>query len=294
MISVESMTEIDELLHIIVQIHVYGGLKSFSPYPKAFDCSNVNKSVNKLSRRRGVTCFYSNYVAKGEQCSSIDTINRSLYQSGCSTQFGVGDEIRNLGPNLVFVDNSSESSTNFQLPEFISKPFDPDLVSDSLIVDVNPLSVLNTQFTDIVEGGDLLNKSVDTITSSLNAAVTSANEAVDKVNEINAFLHQTGDSAGSKLSGLSSGVKEGSGAVGSIALDVLRQTVVTVEDLVNFGTKNIEYGYDSAKEFLPREYQDVRRLSESRVTDILSPIGAAFQQVYSIYVVYIIVSLIIK
>lgn len=268
-----------------MQIHVYGGLKSFSSYPKAFDCSNVNKSVKKFSRRGGVTCFYSNYVAKGEQCSSIDTINHSLYQSGCSTQFGVSDEICDLGPNLVFVDNSSESSTNFQLPEFISKPFDPDLVSDSLIVDVNPLSVLNTQFTDIVEGGeDVLNKSVDTITSSLNAAVTSANEAVDKViNEINTFLHQTGDSAGGKLSGLSSGVKEGSGAVGSIALDVLRRTVVTVEDLVKFGTKNIGYGYDSAKEFLPREYQDALTLSEGRVTGIFSPIGAAFQQVYSAF-----------
>lgn len=268
MIFVESMAEIDGVMfYIILQIPIYGGLKSFPSYPKALDCSNLSNSVKKVSRRRSVSCFYSNYVVKGEQCS---------------TQL---DEIRDLGPNLVFVDSSSESSMSFQLPEFISKPIDPDLVSDSLIVDVNPLSVLNTQFTDIVEGGeDVLNKSIDTLTSSLDAAVTSANEAVDKViNEISTFLGQTGDSAGDKLSGLSSGVKEGSGAVGSIALDLLRRTVVTVEDLVKFGAKNVGYGYGSAKELLPREYQDVLRLSEGRVSEIVSPIGAAFQQVYTTF-----------
>lgn len=274
------------LLHIILQIPVYGGLKSFPSYSKAFDCSNLNNSVKKISnfsRRRGATCFYSNYV---EQCSSIDTINQSLHQSGCTTQFGVSD---GLGPNLVFVDSSSES----QLTDFISKAVDPDLpisvssvaidpavVSDSLLVDVNPLSVQNTQLADIVEGGeDVLNNSIETITSSLNAALARASEAVDSViNDINTFLDQTGESAGNKLSGVSSGLKEGSGAAASASLDVLRRTVVVVEDLL---TKNIGYAYDSAKGFLPQDYQDVLRVTEGSVAGVLSPIGAAFQQVNS-------------
>ncbi|XP_057797216.1 uncharacterized protein LOC131013180 isoform X2 [Salvia miltiorrhiza] len=283
------------------QIPVYGGLKSFPSHPKAFDCSHANKSVKKLSnfsRRRGAMCIYSDYVVKDEQCSSIHTINQSLYQSGCTTQFGVSDEMSGLGPNLVFVDNSSES----QLTDFINKAvdstdlqpsyvnpdlpisvsgvtIDPAVASDSLLVDVNPLSVQNTQLSDIVEGGeDVLNNSIETITSSLNAVLTSASEAVDGViNDINTFLAQTGESAGNKLSGVSSGLKEGSGAAASAALDVLRRTVVVVEDLL---TKNVGYAYDSAKGFLPQEYQDVLRSTEGRVAEVLSPIGAAFQQVY--------------
>ena len=118
---------------------------------------------------------------KDYQFSPIDTITQSLYQS---------DDMRGLGPNLVFVDSSSEA----QLTDFISKAVDstdiqpsyvdPGLpvsvsgaaidsavVSDSLLVDVNPLSVQNTQLADIVEGGeDVLNDSIETITSSLNAA----------------------------------------------------------------------------------------------------------------------------
>lgn len=301
------------------QIPVYGGFKSVSLYPKAFDCNSVNKAVKKFSsfsKRKAATCFYSNYVGKGEQCSSVDTINETLYQSECSTQFGFSDESHRLVPNTVFVDNSSESAGNYQLTDFVSKtvdstdlqpnfidpefpisvsdvPIDSPSVSDSLSVDVNPLSDQNTQFSsivaqandsvaDIINGGEnALNKSLDTITSSLNAALTSANEAADNViSDVNTFLNKTGESAGNKLGGLSSGVKEGSGAAGSAAVNVLRRAVVTVEDILAFGTKNIGYAYESAKEFLPQEYQDVLRLSEGRVIGIFSPIGAAFQQVY--------------
>ncbi|KAL1533436.1 hypothetical protein AAHA92_33319 [Salvia divinorum] len=283
------------------QIPAYGGLKCFSSYPKAFDCSSVNKSVKNISnfsRRRGVTCLYSDYVVKDDQFSPIDTITRSLYQSGCPTQLEVSDDMCGLGSNLVFVDSSSES----QLTDFISKAvdstdiqpsyvdpglpisasgvaIDPAVVSDSLLVDVNPLSAQNTQLADIVEGGeDVLNAAVETITSSLNAALTSAGEAVDSViNDINTFLDQTGESAGNKLSGVSSGLKDGSGAAASAALDVLRRTVVVVEDLL---TKNVGYAYDFAKGFLPQDYQDVLRSTEGRIAEVVSPIGAAFQQVY--------------
>ncbi|KAL1559116.1 hypothetical protein AAHA92_09495 [Salvia divinorum] len=256
------------------QIPIYGGLKSFSSYARAFDISNVNKSVKKISnfsRQRGTTCLYSDYVVKYYQCSSIDTINQSLYQSGCTTQLGVGGEMHVLGPNLVFVDSSGES----QLTEFLSKvvdstdlqpsyvdpdlplsvsgvTVDPAVVSGSLLIDVNPLSVQNTQFADIVEGGeDVLNNSIETITSSFNAALTSAGEAVDSVvKDINTFLDQTGESAGNRL---------------------------IVED---FLTNNVVYAYDSAKGFLPQDYQDVLRSSEGRIAEVLSPFGAALQQVY--------------
>ncbi|XP_041995126.1 uncharacterized protein LOC121745332 isoform X1 [Salvia splendens] len=280
------------------QSSIYGGLKSLSSYARAFDISSVNKSAKKISnfsRQRVTTCLYSDYVVKYDQCGSIDTINQSLYQS---TRLGAGDEMRGLGPNLVFVDSSGES----QLTEFLSKAVDstdlqpsyvdPDLpmsvsgvtvdpavAPDSLLIDVNPLSVQNTQLADIVEAGeDVINNSIETVTSSFNAALTSASEAAESViKDINTFLDQTGESAGNRLSGVSSGLKEGSGAAASVALDVLRRIVVAVEDLL---TKNVGYAYDSAKGFLPQDYQDVVRSGEGRVAEVLTPIGAALQQVY--------------
>lgn len=155
---------------------------------------------------------------------------------------------------------------------------DPAVASDSLLIEVNPLSVQNTQLADIVEGGeDFINNSIETVTSSFNAALTSASEAADSVvKDINTFLDQTGESAGNRLSGVSSGLKEGSGAAASVALDVLRRILVAVEDLL---TKNVGYAYDSAKGFLPQDYQDVVRSGEGRVAEVLGPIGAALQQV---------------
>lgn len=304
---------------LILQIPIYGGLKSFSSHWKAFNCNNVNKAVRKISnssKRRPATCFCSNYVGKGEQCNSIDMINQSLYHSGCSSQVGVSYESHLFGPNLMFVENSSNSAGDDQLTDFMSTiidstdlqpnytnpefpmsvgdlPIDSPPVSDSLNIDVNQLSDQKTNFSDIVAemngsiadtingGENILNKSLDTITSSLTAALTSANEAADNViNDITTFLTKTGESAGNKLIGFSSALKEGSGTAGFVAVDVLRQTVVTVEDFLTLGAKNIGYAYDSVKEFLPQEFQDALRSSEGRVIEVLSPIGTAFQQVY--------------
>ncbi|KAI3463301.1 hypothetical protein Pfo_019964 [Paulownia fortunei] len=299
------------------QIPIHGGLKSFS-----FDsnCNNVNKAVRNFSnssKRRPAICFYSNYIGKGEKCSSIDMINQSFYQSGCSSQVGVIDESRRLGPtSMIFVESSSKSAGDDLLTDFISNtidntdlqpnntypefrtsingvPIDPPSVSDSLNIDVNSLSGQKTVFSDIVAemndsiadtingGENILNKSLDTITSSLTTALTNVNEAVDNViNDITSFINKSGESAGNKLIGFSSELKEGSGRAGFVALDVLRRTIIVVDDFLVLGAKNIGYAYDSAKEFLPQEFQDALSLSEGRVIEVLRPVGTAFQQVY--------------
>ncbi|KAK6153621.1 hypothetical protein DH2020_013260 [Rehmannia glutinosa] len=282
-------------LHLeCVELPVHGGLKSFSSYSKAFNsnCNNVNKVVrnfSSFSKRRPATCFYSNYVGNDEQCSSIDMINQSLYQSGCSFQV----ESRRLGTNnMVFVDSPSNSTGDVQLTDFISKtvestefrvsnngvPNVPTSVSDSL----NSLSGQKINFSDTInEGEKVLQKSYDTITSSMTSALTNVNKAVDNVvNDITSFINKSGESAGNKMIGLSSELKEGTGRAGFVALDVLRRTVIIVEDFLMLGAKNIGYAYDSAKEFLPREFQDALSLSEGRVIEVLRPFGTAFQQVY--------------
>ncbi|KAL8522481.1 hypothetical protein ACS0TY_012595 [Phlomoides rotata] len=295
------------------QIPIYGGLKSVSSYLKSFDCYNVNKvkKILNCSKRRPVTCLYSIYVEKGEQCCSID-INQSLYQSGCSSVTGVSYESNSLGPNTIFVESSIDSSGDDQLTDFIGKtientdlqsnyttpsfndvPIDSPSVPESLNIDVNPLSdqktsvsdifaQVNSSFTDTINGGEnVLNKSLDTINSSLNEALSSANEAVDNViNDINTFFSKTGETAGNKLSGFSGTLKKGSGTAGSIAVDVLRRVVVTVEDVLALGAKNVGYAYGFTKEFLPQEFQDALSSTEGRVVKVLGPVGTGFQQVY--------------
>ncbi|KAL0463853.1 UNVERIFIED_CONTAM: hypothetical protein Slati_0272900 [Sesamum latifolium] len=283
------------------------------------------RNFSNSFQRRPATCFYSNYVGKGEQCSSTDMINRS-YQTvlgnikplnHSSFQVEVIDESRRLGPNsLIFVDSSSNSAGDSQLPDFISKTIDnsdlqpnyadTDLsaslnglpveplppISDSLNIDVNSLSAEKTNFSDtvaetndsiadMINGGDnVLNKSFDTVTSSLNAALTNVNEAVDNViNDIFSFITKSGESASDKLTGFSSELKEGSGRAGFLALDVLRRAIIVVEDSLLVGAKNLGYAYGSAKEFLPQEFQDALNLSEASVLKVLVPVGTAFQQV---------------
>ncbi|PIN08058.1 hypothetical protein CDL12_19368 [Handroanthus impetiginosus] len=298
-----------------IQIPIHGGLKSYSSYWKAFDsnCNNVGKVVRNFSnssKRRPVTCFYSNYVGNDEKCISIDMINQSMYQNGCSSQGGFVDESHRLGTNImVFVDNSSEPAGDEQLTDFIGRtventdtgfspsadsvPMDPPSVSESFDVDVNSLSGQKTNVSDVVAqmndsiantisgGENILNKSLDTITSTLNNALTDANEAIDNViNDINSFINKSGESAGNKLIGFSGELTKGSGRAGAVALDVLRQTIVTVEDFLVSGAKNVGYAYDYAKEFLPQELRDALSLSEESVVKVLTPVGTALQQVY--------------
>ncbi|KAL0429868.1 UNVERIFIED_CONTAM: hypothetical protein Sradi_0612800 [Sesamum radiatum] len=140
---------------------------------------------------------------------------------------------------------------------------------------------MNDSIADMINGGDnVLNKSCDTVTSSLNAALTNVNEAVDNViNDIFSFITKSGESASDKLTGFSSELKEGSGRAGFLALDVLRRAIIVVEDSLLVGAKNLEYAYGSAKEFLPQEFQDALNLSEASVLKVLVPVGTAFQQV---------------
>ncbi|THG07115.1 hypothetical protein TEA_022536 [Camellia sinensis var. sinensis] len=61
-------------------------------------------------------------------------------------------------------------------------------------------------------------------------------------------------------------------------LNILRCTIVPIEDSVYQGTIYVVYAYGSTKDLLPPEAQNVLSLSEERVVKILRPVGTAFQQ----------------
>lgn len=270
-------------------------------------------------KRQPASCFFSNFVENGEQSGSMDCINRSVRQSkfddikiNFSYPVGVIDESHPLGPsNLKFVDSSSYSKGDDQLMDITSKtieytdilnpeliipidgaPDDPASVSDSVNMNVNFLSDLKTSAADIFaelnesiadtinRGENTLNNSFNTITSSVTTALGSANEAVDNaINKIISGVTKSGGSAGDKLTGLSSDLKQTSGKAGLVALDVLRRSIVVVEDSLGLGITYVGYAYSSAKESLPSELQDALNLSEETVIKVLRPVGTAFQQV---------------
>lgn len=209
------------------------------------------------------------------------------------------------------VSASEEELTDFsaQLTEdtnFVSGPADPDMMPTMDVNPDNPTSIFEASdvgneslsrwktnmensfagvnefiSTSVNKGENALKSSLDTITSSITSAITSATEAVDNaVNEVLPAVDLTRESSGSRLESFSNDVKEATNKVGVIAVDVLRHTVVALEDSLTNGANVVIYAYGSAKELLPPEIENGLNLAEGRAMEALNPIGTALQQVY--------------
>ncbi|KZV58824.1 Rhodanese/cell cycle control phosphatase superfamily protein isoform 1 [Dorcoceras hygrometricum] len=314
------------------QIPIHGGLKSFSLFE--VNCNHADKIARSLCsgvldrsalesfKRRPASCFYSNYAANSEQCSSMDMISRSANQIGLGStkyfkhgnyQVGMLDDSHLLGPNhMIFVESVGGSPEGDQLVELTSEtidnivdipsyadpelttpfygvPSDPSPAPNSLNGDVNSFSDLDASiselkgtFSDTIKSGEnILNNSIDTITSSVNRTLTNTTEAFDGViKDITSFFNKSGESISNKFTGVTSDLKGASGRAGLGALDVLRKAVVIVEDSLIQGAKTAGYAYNSAKEVLPPEVKETVSFSENTVMKVLGPVGTAFQQVY--------------
>ncbi|KAL3824402.1 hypothetical protein ACJIZ3_020431 [Penstemon smallii] len=299
-----------------VQIPVHGGLKSIIPYWRTsdFHSKNVEKIVLSFSngvhldtssfKRQPVSCFYSTGTSNGSlyqsKLGNITQLTESNYQ------VEIFDKSHGLGSHgMVFVDNSSNSTGDDQLVDFIDQtientdklpnyvvpesttpsiglPIDPPPVRESLNIDASSLSGQKMNLSDIVNRAeDVLNNSFDNVTSSLTKALTNANESVDNaINYIISFIDKTGESVGDKLTIFSSELKEASGKTGLVAVDVLRRSIFVFEDSLIQGGKTVGYAYSSAKDYLPPEFRKILSLSEESAVKVLTPVGTAFQQVY--------------
>ncbi|KAK9287978.1 hypothetical protein L1049_016423 [Liquidambar formosana] len=216
--------------------------------------------------------------------------------------------------DLKYVESSSASTAEGKLIDFtdqmtentnvVSEPAYPETVStmdvvsdnplsDSLDMDDDSLSNLRTNTGEFFGGvnesiGASFNKaenavksSLDTITSSIKYAIKSATEAVDNaVSEVFSTADRTGELAGNRLASFSSDLKEATSKAGIVAVDVLRSTIVALEDSLSNGATFVVYSYGSAKELLPPEIRNVLNLSEERAIEILRPVGTALRQVY--------------
>lgn len=277
--------------------------------------------LDAASFKRGQSsCLYFNYVGNSKQFVSMGMDAQSMYQGGLpkSRQCAVSshqDEPHYFGSNdIMFVENSYNSATDDPLVDLLSNTIDntevlprsadvnsvafdtvqtfsnPD--AGSLNMGANSLSFLETKFSDVVcklsesaadtfNKGKILNNLSDSVTLSLTT-LAKTNQAVDNsIYEMISFIKKSGGSVDSKLAGRSSELKEALGRAGHFALDVLRGTIIVVEDSLVQGGRIAGYAYSSVKEFLPPEFQEALSLSEESVEKVLTPAGTAFQQVHS-------------
>ncbi|PQQ03358.1 uncharacterized protein Pyn_01430 [Prunus yedoensis var. nudiflora] len=217
---------------------------------------------------------------------------------------------------LKYVESSSLLATDEGLMDFtnqsienasiLSGPVEPESISaadltpenvtsasDPLDIDSDQLSSVKTSIEDFIDGlsksfsasvdkgESSVKSSLDAITSSVSSVVKSANEAVDNaVGGMFSTIDQTGQLGGSKMVKFSSDFKEATSKGTVIAIDVLRRTVVVVEDSLSNGASFVVSSYQSAKDFLPPDVSDALNLSEKRAAEFLGPAKSAFQQVY--------------
>ncbi|KAK1400486.1 Calcium sensing receptor [Heracleum sosnowskyi] len=167
------------------------------------------------------------------------------------------------------------------------------LISDSVSMKAESLADMKPNVQDILggitesisasvrKGENTLTGTVENITSFVTSAIEGANEGFyTAVSKLKSSVDQTGDTAGSKLSSFSNDSKEAFGRTASVAVDLLRHTILAAEEVLAKGGTLVVYAYGSAKGFLPAEVQNVLKVSEESADKILRPAGNAFQQVY--------------
>lgn len=105
------------------------------------------------------------------------------------------------------------------------------------------------------------NKTLDNITSGLNLSIDRA-----------------GESGGNKLSGFSGDLKETSGKVGIVTVDLVRKIIVVTEDTLVKGFSSVAYSYESVKGLLPPEIQDALNASETTLSEALVQLHQFFSR----------------
>ncbi|KAK6930453.1 hypothetical protein RJ641_004547, partial [Dillenia turbinata] len=259
--------------------------------------------------------LYTDFVGNATHSGTRNLTTLTDFENGYSSRESPPIGIMNV-ENLRFVDNSSESLAGVQFKDMTGQvtdnastlsmpdgslsataidaiPESPDSIPGPMQVDNGSLSSLKSNSEDLISNvtesfdssaekvGNAVKSSVDSITSSIESTVKSANEAIDSVfSEALSAIDQTKQSASDKLISFTGDLKEATSKVGDTAVDVLRRTIVMVEESLAYGSKSVLYSYGSAKQLLPPDIQDILNSSEDRVIKIFAPVGTAFQQVY--------------
>ncbi|KAK8637056.1 hypothetical protein V6N13_064486 [Hibiscus sabdariffa] len=285
------------------ELSFHGGLRPFTPFQKDFQvrCNAQDKSVLGMSngnlhrmsfKPQAVEPFYSSFAETTEQPVPMDLINSyscpdKLNDVKCdisnvSNPSGeklvdlIKQSVENVNGSTGTVGSETMSTTDTMVENPIAFPSTLDFDNNSPSSVTNSLddflNGVNESFSSSVNKGENAVKSLlDKITSSVTSVTTSASEAVDNTQAL----------ANTKVSNLSSDLNEAASKVNAFVVDLLRRTIVIVEDSLSYGASSCGYYYGSAKERLPPEIKDALTLYEERTGKALKPVGAALQQVYT-------------
>ncbi|KAM2513402.1 hypothetical protein ACFX1W_025914 [Malus domestica] len=273
-----------------------------SLYPNFVKSAEQSVSVDFVNRS---SCSNESDHLKCQYSDMWSSSTRTMYEQDLPgrVELKFVDTSSLLAPDEGLVDFTNPSTENESIlsapiePESISAtdltPGNPTSVSDSLDMDSDKLSSVKTSIEDFFDGvsksfsasvdkGEYTVKtSLDTITSSITTVVKSATEAVDNtVGGLFSTVDQAGQYGGSKMTNFSSDLKEATSKGAVFAIDVLRRSIVVVEDSLSNGASFAVSSYQSAKDFLPPDISNALNLSEKRVAELLGPAKTAFQQVY--------------
>ncbi|CAN1833606.1 Calcium sensing receptor, chloroplastic [Linum perenne] len=243
------------------QISFLGSPLSICPYQKdayfrSFQEDRIlplPSSLNVYHRRRVSQAAKSVYsivernssVAFSESSSYLDNTKCSFHRYNLSAADG----------------DSSLLSATASFDDFVTR------IQDSIGASVNT-------------GENVVTSSLNSINSSLTSITETASEAVDNVwSKVFSNIDQTGEFAGIRLSGLLNDSKDATARLTGVSADVLRRTIVIVEDSIVKGTYFVVDYYGSAKELLPSEIRDAVNVTEERVGQILRPVGTTLHEV---------------
>ncbi|KAK9725226.1 hypothetical protein RND81_05G129900 [Saponaria officinalis] len=130
---------------------------------------------------------------------------------------------------------------------------------------------------------NVLNSSVEKVTSAITDIIQDGNEAIEKLtNKVFSTADQTGELTRNGLSRLPGQLKEATSTAIGIALGLLRKTIVVVEDSLVKGSKSVYYAYEASKEFLPPELQNALDSFEEKTSELSKPVAMVFVQAYSV------------
>ncbi|XP_019174625.1 PREDICTED: uncharacterized protein LOC109170118 [Ipomoea nil] len=207
-------------------------------------------------------------------------------------------------PESITMDVVQDNSAAFAPADVLTEPVIPESAtkldamqntsaSDSFSMDASSLSGVKTSAVDAInevnksinssfeKAQSFFNDSLYAITSSINSAAKGVSGTFDDaIGKMTSTVDKTGELASDRVSGFSGDLKNATGRVGTVAIDTLRQAILVAEGALSQGATLVVYAYGSAKELLPPEIHDVLNLSEEKAIKFLSPVGAAFQQVY--------------
>ncbi|KAH9782866.1 Rhodanese domain-containing protein [Citrus sinensis] len=265
---------------------------SFVENSKSVSIDFINSCPNELD---DISCKPSNAWSY-----SVEAANEMNPMGSGELKYIEDSSVPAVEEGLVdFADRMTENADKLMAPvepkttlAIELTPENPTTTFDSLDMDNSSISNIKSSFDDflagvnesfsssMIKGENAVKSSLDTITSSLTSIKKSTSDAVDNVvSRVFSSIDQTGGSAGSKLTNFSTDLKEASSKATVAAVDVLRNTIVALEESITNGASFVVYYYGTTKESLPPEIRDALNLYEDRAVKLWRPVGSALQQV---------------